>query len=340
MYRSFFIPFLFLVFGGFAVSLQAEEVELQVILKNGTKGGEGSAEKVRAFALEKQMIPLSVGEIGPVRGSFRLPKVEAPNGLPILLQVTYGGVNYNKIVPPVPMMRAQPQEITVYEKTQDRSAIKTKSLLQITRSKDALIAFKVFILHNNSIPPRSFQNDADPIEIFVPSEATDVSAQLTQGAGMGIPLQLRPGKQGWILDRPILPGTSQLYVSYSIPANNLASVTFKDKLLFEKNDGERVVFAKPKDMELSFVGAKNLKKLEADVPEDVKAYSVAYSAPRQEVTISVSGGKAVESFSSDQERNIENGKIFVSAEKTLLGVVAVLGLLFTLSFLFAYRKLP
>ncbi|EQA38762.1 hypothetical protein LEP1GSC047_2145 [Leptospira inadai serovar Lyme str. 10] len=337
MYKRTISSF-FLVLSLFTASLSAEEVELQVTLKNGTTGGVGSAEKIKLFALERQMIPLSIGDIGPVKGSFRLPKVEAPDGLPILLQVTYGGVNYNKIVPPVPVMRTQPQEVTVFEKTQDRSLIKTKSLLQITRSKDSLIVFKVFILQNNSIPPRSFQNESDPIEIFTPAEASDVSAQLTQGAGMGIPLQLRPGKQGLALDRPILPGSSQLYISYSVPATNLAPATFKDKLLFEKNDGERVVFAKPKDMELSFGGARNVRKLEADVPEDVKAYSISYSAPQQEITISVKGGQAVETSSADQERSIENGKFFVSAEKTVLGVVAILGLLFTLSFLFVYRK--
>ncbi|PJZ69667.1 hypothetical protein CH373_09215 [Leptospira perolatii] len=323
----------------FTSQIFSEEVELRVILKNGTTGKEGSAEQIKLFALERAMMPLPIGDLKSVQGSFRLPKVDAPDGLPLLLQITYQGVNYNKIIPPVPTMRTQPQEVIVYEKTKDRSVVKSKSLLQITRSQDTLIVFKVFILSNNAIPPRSFQSESEPIEIYVPSEAKDISAQLTQGAGMGIPLQLRQGKSGWIMDRPILPGSSQLYISYTIPAFDLAPISFKDKLIFEKNEGDRIIFAKPKDMQVSVGGAKNVQQLEQDIPEDVKAYSVSYPAPQYEVAISVKGGEPIPMMSGGQERSVVNGKIFTSSEETLLGVVAVLGLLFTLSFVLVYRKI-
>ncbi|WP_167882090.1 hypothetical protein [Leptospira semungkisensis] len=309
-----------------------EEVELQVVLKNGSTGGVGSAESLRLFALERQMVPLSVGDIGPVKGSFKLPKVSAPDGLPILLQVTYNGVNYNKIIPPVPIMRTRPQEVTVYDKTTDRAAIKTKSLLQVVRTKDALVVYKVSILTNNTIPPKSFQNENDPIEIYVPTEATDISAQLTQGAGMAIPLQLKQGKNGWALDRAILPGSSQLFVTYAIPASDLASVNFKDRLLFEKQEGERVIFSKPKDMEVSYVGAGTVRSVKEEAPEDVKANIVSYPSPQYEITLSVSGGEAVVEPVSEQEREIQNGKIFVSTEKTIYGVVGIVSFLFFLSF--------
>lgn len=316
----------------------AEEIELQVVLKNGTTGGVGNADEIRLFALERQMIPLSVGNLGPVQGSFRLPKVNAPDGLPVLLQVTYKGVNYNKIVPPVPMMRTKPQEVTVYEKTNDRTLIKTKSLLQVVRTRDALVVYKVFILTNNIIPPKSFQNEADPMEIYVPEQATDIVAQLTQGAGMGIPLPLRKGRNGWAIDRPILPGSSQLFVSYSIPAPDLANVNFKDRLLFENREGERVVFSKPKDMKVSFIGAGKTSPVMEEAPDDVTANIVAYPAPQYEITLSVSGGDPVQEQAADQEREIVNGKYFTSTQTTIYGVIGVISFLFLLSFLIAQKR--
>ncbi len=337
MQKYLYLPFA-IIFSTLSLSsLYAEEVELQVVLKNGTTGGVGTAESIRLFALERQMIPLAVGDIGPVQGSFKLPKVNAPDGLPILLQVTYNGVNYNKIVPPVPMMRTRPQEVTVYDKTNDRSLIKTKSLLQVVRTRDALVVYKVFILSNNTIPPRSFQNESEPLEIYVPSQATDIAAQLTQGAGMGIPLQLRQSKNGWAVDRPILPGSSQLFLSYSIPAPGLGSVTFKDRLLFESREGERVIFSKPKDMQISFVGAGTIRPVTEEAPEDVKASTVVYPGPQYEITLSVSGGQPVVEPVAEQEREIVNGKIFVSTEKTIYGAIGVFSFLFFLSFLMNYK---
>lgn len=330
----------FLTFFLLALALSpvlGEELELQVILKNGTTGQVGTAEEIKLFALERQMIPLSIGSIGPVQGSFRLPKVSAPDGLPVLLQVTYKGVNYNKIIPPAPMFRTKPQEVIVYDKTTDRSLIKTKSLLQVVRTQDALVVYKVYILSNNIIPPKSFQNDTDPIEIYVPEEATGVSAQLTQGAGMGIPLPLRKGKNGWVIDRAILPGSSQLFLSYSIPAPDLASVNFKDRLLFENAEEERVVFFKPKDMKVSFLGARSTRPVAEEAPEDVVANIVAYPRPQYEITLSVNGGEPVLEQPADQEREIVNGKIFASADKTIYGVVGVVSLLFFLSFLINYK---
>ncbi|XDD49537.1 hypothetical protein AB3N59_14165 [Leptospira sp. WS92.C1] len=319
-------------------SLFSEEVELKIRIKNGTTGKEGSIESLRLIALQQGMIPIK--ELGPAKGSFTIPKTTVPDQTPLLIQVKYAGVNYNKMIPPVPVMRSAVQEITVYEKTKDKSLVRTRSAMQISRGKDFLRVFKVYLISNNTIPPKSYQDEQNPFEIFVPSEATEIVGQLTQGESkMAIPLQLQDGANGKFLDRAILPGSSELQISYIIPASNLSTVTFKDRMLAEKDEGFRAVFSKPGDMEVSFIGASKQEKIQEDVPSDMRAFKVGYPSPKYEVSISVSGGAPVEMETERVNRKIENGTWFPTTERSLLGLVAILGFLFTLSFVFVYKKI-
>ncbi|TGM00948.1 hypothetical protein EHQ76_11515 [Leptospira barantonii] len=326
--------FLFLI----QTSAYSEELELKIRIKNGTTGKEGSIESLKIIALQQGMIPIK--EIGPSQGSFVVSKLSVPDQTPILLQAKYGGVNYNKMVPPVPVMRSGVQEIVVYEKTRERSLVRTRSAMQISRGRDFLRVFKIYLISNNTIPPKSYQDEQNPFEVFVPSEATDVVGQLTQGdSRMAIPLSLQDGPNGKFLDRAILPGSSELQISYTIPASNLSTVTFKDRMLAEKDEGFRAVFSKPQDMEVSFIGAAKQERIQEDVPSDMKAFKVAYLAPRYEVSISVAGGAPVAEVESERvNRKIENGTWFPTTERSLLGLVAILGFLFTLSFVFVFRK--
>ncbi|AOP34987.1 hypothetical protein A0128_14695 [Leptospira tipperaryensis] len=320
------------------VSIHSEEIELKIRIKNGTTGKEGNIESLRIIALQQGMIPIK--DLGPAKGDFVVSKLTVPDQSPILLQAKYAGVNYNKMVPPVPVMRSAVQEIVVYEKTRDKSLVRTRSAMQITRGKDFLRVFKIFLISNNTIPPKSYQDEQNPFEVYVPSEATEVVGQLTQGeARMAIPLQLQDGPNGKYLDRAILPGSSELQISYTIPASNLSKVTFKDRMLAEKSEGFRAVFSKPGDMEVSFIGASKQERIEEDVPSDMKAFKIGYPAPQYEVSISVSGGAPVMDVETERvNRKIENGTWFPTTERSILGLVAILGFLFTLSFVFIYKK--
>ncbi|KXZ26076.1 hypothetical protein AYB33_08755 [Leptospira santarosai] len=330
-----FLTILFLILL-LQTSVDSEELELKIRIKNGTTGKEGNIESLRIIALQQGMIPIK--EIGPSKGSFIVPKLSVPDQTPILLQAKYEGINYNKMVPPVPVLRSGVQEIVVYEKTKEKSFVRTRSAMQISRGKDFLRVFKIYLISNNTIPPKSFQDEQNPFEIFVPSEAGEIVGQLTQGESrMAIPLQLKDGANGKLLDRAILPGSSELQISYTIPASNLSTVTFKDRMLSEKEEGFRAVFSKPQDMEISFIGASKQEKIQEDVPPDMKAFKVDYSAPKYEISISVSGGAPIVDMER-VDRKIENGTWFPTTERSLLGLVAILGFLFTLSFIFVFRK--
>ncbi len=335
MFRiKLFIVFLFTLLS----HLQAEELNLKISLKNGTDGGIGRADTIKLIALQGGMTP--IGEFQNKQGDFLLEKINFPDEAPVLIQVSYKGANYNKMVPPTPMFRNKVQEITVYEITSDFKGMDVKSLMQILREENSVRVYKIFLIENNSNPPQSFYNKNSPLEIYVPKEATEVFGQLKQGdSKMGIPLTLTDGVKGKILDRPILPGSSELQISYSLPAKSLADISFKDEFSFEDKKSPRVIFFKPKDMKVEVKGAIGKEEIKDNIPQGLGALRVTYPAASS-VEISVTGGsfEPEEDPHSAESRKVRNGTLFTTWDKSALGVIGIIGVLFTLSFVFVYRK--
>lgn len=318
--------------------LGAEELNLKISLKNGTNGGVGRADTIKLIALQGGMTP--IGEFQNKQGDFVLEKINAPDEAPLLIQVNYKGANYNKMVPPAPMFRTKVQEITVYETTSEFKNIDVKGLMQIIREENTVRVYKIFLIENQTNPPMSFQNKQSPLEVFVPANATEVFGQLKQGdSKMAIPLNLVDGQKGKVLDRPILPGASELQISYALPAKSLSDVSFKDEMNFEDKKSPRVIFFKPRDMKIEIKGAVTKEEIKDNIPQGLGALRVIYpqSSP---VDISVVGGsfEPEEEHHSAETRKVRNGTIFTTWDKSVLGVIGILGLLFTLSFVFVYRK--
>lgn len=335
MFKSKIFLSLFFLFFSY---LPAEEINLKISLKNGTTGGIGKADTIKLIALQGGMVP--IGEFQNKQGDFVLEKINFPDEAPVLIQVSYKGANYNKMVPPAPMFRTKVQEITVYEVTSEFKGIDIKSLMQIIREENSIRVYKIFLIDNQTKPPRSFQNSESPLEVFVPAEAKEIFGQLTQGdSKMGIPLNLRDGVKGKALDRPILPGTSELQIAYVLPAESLADISFKDEFSFEDKKSPRIIFFKPKDMKINIKGAKEINEINESIPQGLGALRAIYPESGA-VEISVSGGKPEieEIQQTSQNRKVRNGTIFTTWDKSLLGVVGIIGLLFTFSFLFVYRK--
>ncbi len=323
-----------LVFFIFVSVSYAEKVSIFGSLKNGTSGGVGKADSIKLIALQGAMLPLA--EIGPQSGNFQFPALDAPDGAPILVQVTYLGVNYNKMIPPVAKFRNSPQEITVFEMTESRANIGIKSLMQVIREKNGLRVFKLFLIENTSNPPRSYFSSEKPIEYFIPAEAKDIYAQIQQpGSKMAIPLSTPNGKNlGKILDRAVLPGISELQVSYLI--SNESDV-IEERLLTEGESGSYPVFVKPSDMSLEIESGGTLARLEKDIPQGLSAYAIAATSNPKVVKLKFSGGKPIPAALKGNPE-IVNGTILTTWDTSIFAVVGFLALLFSLSFLFVYKK--
>lgn len=333
MFRSNSFLFLTLLF--LSSASYAEKISIFGTIQNGTTRGLGKADSIRMMALQGAMVPLS--EIGPQNGKFRFPEMDLPEGAPILLQVQYQGVNYNKMIPPTTKFRTSPQEVTVFDTGANRKQLSIKSLMQVMREKKGLRVFKLFLIDNVSNPPKSYDPKAGALEYSVAKEATEIMAQLQQpGSKMAIPLGVPEGPNGGrILDRAVLPGSSELQVSYLIPNTE---DSFSEQMLIESENGKYPIFVKPQDMVVETSERTPVVKLEKDVPKGLSAYVLNALEFGTLVEFRFKGGKALPTMANSPNPEIWNGSILTSWDLSLFAVIGFLGLLFTLSFIFVYRK--
>jgi hypothetical protein len=308
--------------------LFAESISLRVKLWNGSTESLGKADSIKVILLRDSMIPLY--EQKGISGEFTIPKLDLPEGSPVLLQVSYKSANYNKMIPPVPAMRAQTQEVVVYEPTDNLALIKTRSLMQVVREKNSIHIFKIYLLRNETKPPKSIY--AGGLDFYIPEEALDLQGSWTQGnSKMAIPLQFikeSSGKQR--VDRAVLPGNTEVQISYRIPIES-ESFQFKDKLFFESKSGARPIFLKPTDMKVRFSSDANPERLQEDIPEGLQAFMVNYSKDSFETTIQMEGGTPVLPVIPNEARGIVNGSLIPEWDVALAAVIGFLGFFFVLA---------
>ncbi|MCX7998072.1 MAG: hypothetical protein N3A69_03850 [Leptospiraceae bacterium] len=299
-------------------------------LWNGTLNQRAKVETLKIISLNGGMVPIF--EAKDLEGEVTLPTQDISETSPTLIQVTYKGVNYNKVVPPKKELQNSIHEIIVYELSNDKKILNIKGLVQITKQNKFLIVTKLYLLRNISNPKVTYLSK-EGLEVFIPDNAKEVSAQLFQGNGMPIPINLIQAPNRRIIERGILPGESSLQISYILEFENPEKIEFQDELTLEK-ENVGIIFLKPNDIKL-----KSNEKIEEmsdeEIPEGMRAVKVNYGDDRK-VVLYLEGGTVPKEIS--QERKIQNGKIFNTTEKSLLGVIAVLSLLFSLSFIFVYNN--
>lgn len=232
---------------------------LSVRLVNGTTGGAGAAETVTLFRLRNEMIPAE--ELGPVEGSFTIENIEVEGERPMLLQVTYDGVNYNE---PVSFGRGYEADVTVtvYESTDvwDEAKIEVASARYVYRRQaDRLLVDKIFLVQNRSDPPVTYYDPDGSFRFHLPSrellELNSVSAQGT--SGMPVPQQASPlpGGEGYVTKTAFKPGETEIDVSYSVSYDD-ASFTMSEKAFYDLP--EIFVFTAPPDIDVDAPGWENL----------------------------------------------------------------------------------
>lgn len=301
-------------------------------ITNGTTSQPGMVEGVRIISIAESMQP--IGEIPGFNGKLKIENINFPETSPILFQAKYKGAIYNKMVPPAPIFRQKPIEIVVYEPNFDLSTLDIKSVIQINREDNYLRFIKVYIFNNRTEPKKSYILNP-PLEIFVPEDVEELRGQYTQPESqMGIPLALDKGKDGRKFERAILPGQSDLVITYKIPSKKDEITNIEDRILFEKEDG-KVFLLNPPNMNLR---GRDLVSnfLDENGPDGMKGLKIIYKDKK--ATLEIVGGNPIAREPENIERKIVNGSIFTNWMNSTYGVLAVLGILFSLSFIFVYKK--
>jgi hypothetical protein len=193
---------------------------LKVRLVNGTTGGAGSAEKVTLFRLRNEMVPAK--ELGAVSGSFEIADIEVEGERPMLLQVTFQGVNYNE---PVRFGRGYEAEveITVYDVVRawnDRDLEVTTARVLFRREGDGLLVDEVYVVENRTSPKKTYHDPERGFRFYLPTsslrELRSVSAR--GESGMPVPQQAAPlpDGSGYVTRTAFKPGETEMVISYEV----------------------------------------------------------------------------------------------------------------------------
>ena len=322
----------------------SQSFKLKVRIQNDTTQKLSSANKATLILLKNGMQILK--EIKNPSSEFSFKDIDVPSNFPVLIQINYKNTNYNKLVPPVPALRSQVQEVLVYDITNSKKNLEIQSLMQITKKEEILEVLKVFLIRNETLPKKTFYNKDKPIEFFIDNKAENINTFIRQpSSNMDIPLPLKNSKNGKSFDRSILPGTTELQVSYQIPfPKNNKNIKIEDKIILG-NEMKRVVFFRPEGLNFKVenVDKKNLEKLNNNIPENTSVVQINY--PKNETVhflienTSLFFEEKITNIRSEVvPREVQNGKFFHNTLNSILGLLAGLALLFSLSFFVNYKK--
>lgn len=202
-----------------ATAQSSSNRSVTVTLVNGTNRNAVTAEKLTVFRLSGQMVPIV--ELERVSSPTTIRDIEVTGPGPVLLQVTYQGVNYNQ---PVRFASEANEsvEIQVYETTDawDPQAFQiTTSRALYRRYEDRLSVDEVLVFENRTDPPTTFSHPDGSFRFHLPSDGLlEVRGVTASGAsGMPVPQQSFSIEGTTYGTRTAFkPGETQIAVSYDV----------------------------------------------------------------------------------------------------------------------------
>jgi len=162
-------------------------------------------------------------------GHFVFEK-DQPGGGPQLLQATFKGVTYNKLMTPnIPTSNV---EVDVYEATKSPAVARiTERMMVIEPSSSQISVTETVIVQNDS--KTTYNNDAEGgLRFFLPPAANGQSRVQVQGPqGMPLPRAAEKTKEANVMqvNFPIKPGQTEFEVNYALPAGS--PFTFRGRVV-------------------------------------------------------------------------------------------------------------
>lgn len=163
------------------------------------------------------------------RGHYRFEK-DQPGGGPQLIQASYQGVNYNKLLTPnLPTSNVQ---VDVFEMTKSPAPAKiAQHMVVLEPSAGQLGVIETFILNNES-NTTYFDPKLGGIRITLPTKAsTQARANVRGPGGMPLPHPIEKTEKPDVyrVSYAIKPGETQIEVSYTL-ADLTEPITFSGKI--------------------------------------------------------------------------------------------------------------
>lgn len=196
-----------------AAALPAAAGTLTGTVRNATTGRPVAGENVVMMELAASMATIATARTD-TQGRYRLEH-DSIGRMPVLVRVTYRGVNYHANVPPTQTTA----DIEVYDATTDASVFDVASrFIVVQPNGPELLVGEEFLLHNHSQPPVAYFRPEGTFEFFVPEGAhlNDVSAW--GAAGMPtVQGTIARGGNRHAIAFPLRPGENGIRLSYELP---------------------------------------------------------------------------------------------------------------------------
>ncbi len=264
-----------------AVLCTASAQNITGAVTNGTTGKPAAGDEVTLLSLSQGM-----QEVGSTKtdaqGKFSMA-APADQGVPHMVRVTHGGVNYFPQGGPL-MPGATTAEVTVYDAAKKLDGIsQTVEVDRFQTDGSQLQGIALFAIKNGSTPPRAL--DGDKTFEFVLPAGAEIDSGMAKSPG-GQPLNSMPSetdKKGhYAFSFPLRPGETQFQVSYHMPYSGEAS--FSPKPLAEV---QHFVVMTPKGMTFA---AKDPQRFQSMPDNSGAGIMVATNAkPGEDLSFKITG---------------------------------------------------
>ena len=219
-FYKFFLPILLANFA-FATTITGK-------VTNGTTNKPAAGDDVILIKLAQGMEQEATTKVGP-DGRYSLNVSD--DSVPHLVRVIHDKVLYHQPAPP----GTTTADVTVYDAAAKLPEVSGNvNILRLQTDQTGLAATEMYVLRNNSTPPRTLMSDKS-FEIFLPPDAA-IDSAVAAGPG-GMPVRSAPvpladkGHYGFVF--PIRPGETKFQISYHLPYSGSAGFTPRLSLPFE-----------------------------------------------------------------------------------------------------------
>jgi len=166
--------------------------------------------------------------VSDASGHFVFEK-DQPGGGPQLLQASYGGIDYNKLMTPdIPVSNV---ELDIYEATKSPAVARISEQMLILEPSTSQIAVNQTVLIQNDTKT-SYHNDSlGDLRFYLPPAANGqvrVNAQGPLGMPLPRPAEKTAESDVFKVDFPIKPGQTEFSVNYVLPVGS--PFTFRSRV--------------------------------------------------------------------------------------------------------------
>lgn len=232
-------------------ALAAQSTTISGKVTNGTTNKPAAGDQVILIKLTQTMEQETSTKVA-VDGRYSLEVSDT--SVPHLVRVIHDKVMYHQPAPP----GTTNVDVTVYDAQPKLAGVTgNMDVMRMQTDQTGLAVTEMYVLKNNSSPPRTLMSDHS-FEIYTPENAA-LDAAMAAGPG-GMPVRSAPApladKGHYAFIFPVRPGETRFQVSYHLPYSGSANFAHRVTLPFEN-----VAVELPQSMQFTAADAGSFEKV-------------------------------------------------------------------------------